>query len=38
MEPRTAAVAEYARWYPLYKTLYPALRELSHAVANQSNR
>lgn len=33
-EPNPAAAADYARRFPVYKALYPALKEVSHAVAD----
>jgi xylulokinase len=32
-EPDPASSARYAEWFAIYKTLYPALREVSHAVS-----
>jgi xylulokinase len=34
IEPNPAAAAEYQRWFPVYKSLYPALRPVSHAVSD----
>jgi xylulokinase len=31
--PDPASSARYAEWFAIYKTLYPALREVSHAVS-----
>jgi xylulokinase len=33
MEPDRAAAARYAELFPIYKSLYPALKQVSHAVA-----
>jgi xylulokinase len=33
VEPNPAATARYAEIFPIYKSLYPALRPVSHAVA-----
>ncbi|MGA2640877.1 MAG: FGGY-family carbohydrate kinase [Spirochaetia bacterium] len=34
-EPNAAAAAAYARRFPLYKSLYPALKAVSHAVTEE---
>jgi xylulokinase len=33
VEPEPKGVAEYAELYPLYRKLYPTLRELSHGLS-----
>ena len=33
-EPDPSAAAKYAKWFPVHKSLYPALRSVSHAVAD----
>ena len=33
VEPDPAAAARYAQIFPIYKSLYPALRPVSHSVA-----
>ena len=35
-EPRTREAAAYARRYPVYKSLYPALKAVSHAAAEEA--
>jgi xylulokinase len=35
-EPDAAATAKYAEWFPIYKSLYPALRPVSHAVSGKT--
>ena len=34
-EPDARAAACYAAWFPIYKTIYPALRQINHAVSNK---
>jgi xylulokinase len=34
-EPDTRAAARYAEWFPIYKSIYPALASVSHAVADR---
>jgi len=34
-EPDTGAAARYAEWFPLYKAVYPALRQINHAVSER---
>jgi xylulokinase len=33
-EPDDAAAAKYAAWFPVHKSLYPALKTVSHAIAD----
>jgi xylulokinase len=34
-EPDTARTTQYAAWFPLYKRMYPALRDLSHSISEK---
>jgi xylulokinase len=34
-EPDVGAAARYAEWFPIYKSIYPALKQVSHAISEK---
>ena len=37
-EPDARAASHYAEWFPIYKSIYPALAQVSHAISERTNR